>query len=74
MTETWDEIRMQARVLENRLDAKLSAFGKVCFKTVDQCTNSATERFGRSLSVKENGSIFNDFDGICHEIDDLLEK
>ncbi len=61
----WDNLRKEARSIENQLDAKLTAFSKLG-------SNFSNAGGRHKLSTKSDNS--NDYSVLCNDIEKLLER
>ncbi|CAH8875133.1 unnamed protein product [Trichobilharzia szidati] len=77
---TWDELRIQARILESEIDAKLAAFGKIGARPIE---HKHPPRFSTSgifdnSSSTQTSTCHEHFDAnfsvMCTEIEEQLQK
>ncbi|CAH8597670.1 unnamed protein product [Schistosoma turkestanicum] len=76
---TWDELRIQARVLESEIDSKLAVFGKIGARPLE---HKHTPRFTSSGIINKSDVTPevppNDFDTnfnvMCNEIEEQLQR
>ncbi|VDQ11406.1 unnamed protein product [Trichobilharzia regenti] len=77
---TWDELRIQARILESEIDAKLAAFGKIGARPIE---HKHPPRFSTSgifdnSSSTQTSTCHEHFDAnfsvMCTEIEEQLQN
>lgn len=77
---TWDELRIQARVLESEIDSKLAAFGKIGTRPVEhkhipRFTNSGIISKSNVIpEVPSHVDFDTNFNVMCNEIEEQLQR
>ncbi|CAH8662753.1 unnamed protein product [Schistosoma guineensis] len=77
---TWDELRIQARVLEGEIDSKLAAFGKIGIRPVEhkhitRFTNSGIiSKSNVTPEVPSHVDFDTNFNVMCNEIEEQLQR
>ncbi|CAH8678152.1 Golgi SNAP receptor complex member 1 [Schistosoma haematobium] len=77
---TWDELRIQARVLESEIDSELAAFGKIGTRPVEhkhipRFTNSGIISKSNVIpEVPSHVDFDTNFNVMCNEIEEQLQR
>nr|AAP06399.1 similar to NM_004871 golgi SNAP receptor complex member 1 in Homo sapiens [Schistosoma japonicum] len=76
----WDELRIQARILESEIDSKLAAFGKIGTRPVEYkhtplFTSSAiTSKSDAIQAAASHVDFDSNFSVMCNEIEEHLQR
>lgn len=73
----WDELRKQARILENEIDSKLAAFGKLNPRFSSQSSVphfGTTTKINDSTPLNQRDEFTTVFQSMCNDIEHLLQK